>query len=193
MLGPQPKADLKTVKSTSYPEVEPKKKLEEWKGANSAKIWRFDWRWRAWELGNAGVNVQRGLVPIHCSPFLCVHMLHAPCSTGFEAVCDMLLYLLVSQSQDGSATDQDPHMKSPLKFRPLKCHMHLYPFKPHLSYTFQHCHRSLTNTQFFQQTTCILVVKMNSHNKETELSAGHLNLGADITPQVLKAPSAFLW
>lgn len=149
------------------------------------------------EMENADVNVQRrGLVSIHSSPAILFVVAFADCSlcyTGFQAVCDVLFYLLVSQSQDGSATDQDPHMKSPLNFRPFKCHTHLYPFKPHLSYTFQHCPHSLTNTQFFQQTTRSLVVKINSHNRETELSAGHLNLGANITPQDLKVPSAFLW
>lgn len=134
--------------------------------------------------------------PSSSSPAILFVYAHAACSlcyTGFQAVCDVLFYLLVLQSQDGSATDQDPNMRSPLNFRPFKCHTYLYPFKPHLSYTFQHCHHSLTNTQFFQQTTCVLVVKINSHNKETELSAGHLNFRADITPQDLKVPTAFLW
>lgn len=176
VLGPLPKADLKTVKSTTYLAVELKKRSEEWKGANSAKIWRLDWRWRqqkGWELENAAVNVQRGgLVSIHSSIlFMCAYAACYLHYTGFQAVCDVLFYLLVSQSQDGSATDQDPHIRSTLNFRPYKCHIHLYPFKPHRSYTFQHCHSSLTNTRFFQQT-CILVVKINSHNKETELSAG---------------------
>lgn len=148
-------------------------------------------------MEDTGVNVQRrGLVFIYSSPailFVCPYAACSLCYMEFQAVCDVPFYLLVSQNQDGSATDQDAHMRSPLNFKPFKCHIHLYPFKPHLSYTFQHCHHSLTSTLFFFQLTSILVVKINSQNKETELSAGHLNLGAGITPQDLKVPIAFLW
>lgn len=70
--------DTEDVRATteSWPEdceehklsVAPKKRSEEWKGENSAKIWRFNWRRRrkkGWELENAGVSVQRrGLVSI---------------------------------------------------------------------------------------------------------------------------------
>lgn len=187
MLGPLLKADLKTVKSTSYLAVEPKKRSQEWKGANSAKIWRFDWRWRqqkGWELENAGVSVQGGgLVSIHSSPaifFVCAYAACSLCYTGFQAMCDVLFYLLVSQGQDGSATDQDPHMTW------TSDHTHLYPFKPHHSYTFQHCHSSLTNTHFFCQHASLLW-KLTHITKKLNFQQGN------ITPQDLKIPTAFLW
>lgn len=171
MLGPLLKADLKTVKSTSYL----------WhlrKGQKNGKektVQRFedltgDEEEKKAESWKMLVSVCRGedWCPSSSSPailFVYAHAACCPCYMGFQAVCDVLFYLLVSQSQDGSATDQDPNMRSPLNFRPFKCHTHLYPFKPHLSFTFQHCHCSLTNTQFFQQTTCILVVKINSQQR----------------------------
>lgn len=197
MIGPLPKADLKIVTNTSYPAVEPKKRSEEWKKTSSAKIWRFDWRWRqkGWGM-NTTVSMCRGVVSIHSSPAILFVCAYAPCSlcyTGFQTVYDVLFYLLVSQSQDGSATLEHAHMRSPW----TSDHWHATCTFTLSNPTF-HTHFSIVTVvsqihSFFNQKTCIPLVKINSHNQKTELSAGHLNLGANMTPQDFKIPIAFLW
>lgn len=196
MIGPQPKAGLKIVTSTSYPAVEPKKRSVEWKKASSAKIWRFDWRWKqkGWGM-NTMVSMCRAVVSIHSSPailFVCAYAACSLCYMGFQAVCDVLFYLWYHRAKMAQLLMRMPTWEAP-ELQTIDVPHAPLPFQSHLSYTFQHSHCSLTNTQFFQPKTCIPLIKINSNNQKTELSAGHLNLRANMTPQDFKVPIAFLW
>lgn len=74
--------------------------MERSKQFKDFKIWLEMRMTKGWELENAGVNVQRGgLVSIYSSPailFVCAYAACSLCYTGFQAVCDVLFYLLVS-------------------------------------------------------------------------------------------------
>lgn len=120
---------------------------------------------------------------------LCVHTLLAPSATRDSKQCVMCCSPYWNhRAKMAQLLTRSPQDKSPEIQAIQGPHAPLNPtFHTHFSIV-----TIVSQMQFFQQTTCILVVKINSHNKKTELSAGHLNVGADITPQDLQVPTAFL-
>lgn len=173
MIRPLPKAGLKIVTSTSYPAVEPKKRSEEWKKASSAKIWRFDCRWKqkGWGM-NTMVSMCRAVVSIHSSPailFVCAYAACSLCYMGFQAVCDVLFYLWYQRAKMAQLLMRMPTWEAP-ELQTIDVPHAPLPFQSHLSYTFQHSHCSLINTQFFQPKTCIPLVKINIKPKNWAFS-----------------------
>lgn len=172
MLGPLLKADLNTEehKSSASRPYNKVRRMEKIKQCKDLKIW-LEMKTKRLRVGKCWCQCAEERTGVHplltSSPFyVCICCL-LPLLQGIPSSvwCDVL-FTAITEPRWLSYWSGSPHEKL-LIFRPFECHMHLHPFKPHLSYTFWQCHRSLTNTQVFQQTTGILVVKITSHNNKT--------------------------
>lgn len=150
--------------------VDTKKRSEEWKGANNTEISTFNLRWRK-QKGSKLENqlsdsyktlmsMRRGkdwcLSPSSSSLTILSAYTRVACSvcctgtpTNQRATC-CFIYWYQMESQDDSDTDQDSPVweaRWTSDHSSAKCTSTLPT--PSLSYTFQHYHCSLTNTQGF--------------------------------------------
>lgn len=175
------KADLKSVKSRSCLSVDTKNRSEEWKGANTTEIWRFNLRWSKQKVSPVPLSEcwcqcaeERSGGCLHPAPhqqsFLCTHVARSSLLPGDsnQTVTHVLFIAIKWRAKTTQLLTRIPLCEKPTELQtPRVPNVHLRFQNPvfHTHFSIGIVHR------VFSTSDTNPVVKINSHNKEIELSS----------------------